>query len=218
MPDSKQARAAQERAKTRLAISHGERDATRRRRRIGGLVALVVLIAIVAVVAVVIGNRDNNKSSTASTATTVATPTTAAALASAKGKPCVAMKGPLPKGAPNVPVPVGPPPDKLVTKDLKVGTGTEVTRTMQNVSVDYIGVSCSTGEIFDSSYSRNQPFSVNMTGGVIDGWLQGIPGMKVGGSRMLVIPPSLGYGTAGQPPTIAPDQTLIFVVDVKDAK
>jgi len=218
MPDSKQARAAQERAKTRLAISHGERDATRRRRRIGGLVALVVLIAIVAVVAVVIGNRDDNKSSTASTATTVATPTTAAALASAKGKPCVAMKGPLPKGAPNVPVPVGPPPDKLVTKDLKVGTGTEVTRTMQNVSVDYIGVSCSTGEIFDSSYSRNQPFSVNMTGGVIDGWLQGIPGMKVGGSRMLVIPPSLGYGTAGQPPTIAPDQTLIFVVDVKDAK
>jgi len=218
MPDSKQARAAQERAKTRLAISHGERDATRRRRRIGGLVALVVLIAIVAVVAVVIGNRDDNKSSTASTATTVATPTTAAALASAKGKPCVAMKGPLPKGAPNVPVPVGPPPDKLVTKDLKVGTGTEVTKTMQNVSVNYIGVSCSTGEIFDSSYSRNQPFPVNMTGGVIDGWLQGIPGMKVGGSRMLVIPPSLGYGTAGQPPTIAPDQTLIFVVDVKDAK
>jgi peptidylprolyl isomerase len=221
MPDSKQARAAQERAKTRLAISHGERDAAKRRRRIGGGAGLVVIIAIVAVVAVALGNRGNNNSSTASTPSTVAdknTPTTVATLASAKGKPCVAMKGALPKGAPSVPVPVGPPPDKLVTKDLKVGTGTEVTKSMQNVTVNYIGVSCSTGEIFDSSYSRNQPFPVSMTGGVIDGWLQGIPGMKVGGSRMLVIPPSLGYGVQGSPPKIAPDETLIFVVDVKDAK
>jgi peptidylprolyl isomerase len=222
MPDSKQARAAQQRAKTRLAVSHGERDAARRRRRVGGLVGLVVIIAIVAIIAVVLGNRDNGSAKPSAhpndTATSVATPTSTAALASAKGKPCVAVKGPLPKGAPAVPVPVGPPPDKLETKDLKIGTGTEVTKTMQNVSVNYIGVSCSTGKIFDSSYSRNQPFTANMTGGVIDGWLQGIPGMKVGGSRMLVIPPSLGYGASGSPPLIAPDETLVFVVDVKDAK
>jgi peptidylprolyl isomerase len=82
------------------------------------------------------------------------------------------------------------------------------------VTVNYIGVSCSTGAIFDSSWSRSQTFDADLSGGVIQGWQQGIPGMKVGGERELVIPPSLGYGTDGSPPTIAPNETLIFVVDV----
>ena len=195
----------------------------------GGVIGLVVIIVIVGIVAAVLGNQsDDNSTPTVAdkqsndqnTGTSVATPSTAAtaAAASAKGKPCVALKDPLPKGAPNVPVPVGPPPAQLVTKDLKPGTGTEVTKDMTEVTVNYIGVSCSTGKIFDSSYASGQPFTANMTGGVIDGWLQGIPGMKVGGSRLLVIPPALGYKAAGSPPLIAGDETLVFVVDVTAAK
>ncbi len=123
------------------------------------------------------------------------------------------MKGTLPKGAPAVPIIPGPPPTTLTTHDIKVGTGATVAKDAK-VTVNYIGVSCSTGEIFDSSWSRNQPFQADLSGGVIEGWQQGIPGMKVGGERELIIPPSLGYGAEGSPPTIAPNETLIFVVDV----
>ena len=123
------------------------------------------------------------------------------------------MKGKPPAGQPTVPVPVGSPPTKLATKDLKVGTGPVVTNQMTNVSVEYIGVSCSTGEVFDSG---TYPLNIK-AGGVIQGWLQGIPGMKVGGSRLLEIPPALGYGSQGSPPKIAPDETLFFVVNVKSA-
>ena len=137
-------------------------------------------------------------------------------LASALGKPCVATTGALPAGAPAVPVQTGPPPTKLVIKDLKVGSGAAVTAS-QTLTVDYIGVSCSTGKIFDSSYSRNQPATFALSA-VIPGWQQGIPGMKVGGERLLGIPPALAYGTAGRPPTIAPDETLWFVVHVRSAK
>src|SRR5262249_55578485 len=108
------------------------------------------------------------------------------------------------------------PPTTLVTKDLKAGTGAVIKAT-QTVTVDYIGVSCSTGKIFDSSYSRGQPatFGLNQ---VIKGWTNGITGMKVGGERLLGIPPALGYGTTGQPPDIAPNETLWFVVHVRSAK
>ena len=87
----------------------------------------------------------------------------------------------------------------------------------QTLTVNYIGVSCSTGKIFDSSYKSGQPASFPLTG-VIPGWQQGIPGMKVGGQRLLGIPPALGYGSQGAPPDIAPDETLWFVVEVVDAK
>ncbi|HEY5012404.1 MAG TPA: FKBP-type peptidyl-prolyl cis-trans isomerase [Acidimicrobiia bacterium] len=114
-----------------------------------------------------------------------------------------------------MPVQTGPPPTKLVTKDLKAGTGA-VVKTGQTLSVDYIGVSCSTGKIFDSSYSRGQPASFPLSG-VIPGWQQGIPGMRVGGERLLGIPPALAYGSTGQG-GIAPGETLWFVVHVLSAK
>ena len=100
-------------------------------------------------------------------------------------------------------------------KDLKIGTGA-IVKPGATVTVDYIGVSCSTGKIFDSSYSRNQPATFPLSG-VIPGWTQGIPGMRVGGERLLGIPPALGYGSSGQPPEIAPDETLWFVVHVRSA-
>jgi peptidylprolyl isomerase len=113
-------------------------------------------------------------------------------------------------------VQVGPPPTTLVVQDLTPGTGATVEPT-STVTVDYIGVSCSTGAIFDSSYSRGQPttFPLNQ---VIPGWSQGLTGMKVGGSRLLGIPADLAYGSEGRPPTIAPDEALWFVVDVRNVQ
>jgi len=72
-------------------------------------------------------------------------------------------------------------------------------------------------EEFDSSWSRNaEPFEFQLGGGmVIPGWDEGVQGMKVGGRRELVIPPDLAYGPQGQPPTIAPNETLVFVIDLE---
>jgi peptidylprolyl isomerase len=134
-------------------------------------------------------------------------------LASAAGKPCVAVTDALPAGAPEVPVQVGTPPTSLVSKDLQPGTGAEATAS-STVTVDYIGVSCSTGKVFDTSYGKT-PATFPL-GNVIPGWQQGIPGMKVGGTRLLGIPPSLAYGAQGYPPDIAPDETLWFVVQLKN--
>jgi len=115
---------------------------------------------------------------------------------------------------PVVVVPGGPPPTKLVVKDLVPGTG-KVLAAGQTITVNYVGVLYKGGKEFDSSWQRNQPFSTALSpGSVIKGWVQGLPGMRVGGRRELIIPPSLGYGKAGSPPTIPPNSTLIFVVDL----
>lgn len=115
---------------------------------------------------------------------------------------------------PVVTVPSGPAPTHLVTKDLVTGTG-QTAKAGETVTVNYVGVLYKTGKEFDSSWSRNQPFTTPLTAGsVIPGWVQGIPGMKVGGRRELIIPASLAYGKAGSPPTIPPNSPLVFVVDL----
>ena len=115
---------------------------------------------------------------------------------------------------PVVVVPTGPAPTKLVTKDLVTGTGATV-KPGQTVTVNYVGELYKSGKEFDSSWSRNQPFTTPLSAGsVIPGWVQGIPGMKVGGRRELIIPPSLAYGAKGSPPTIPPNSPLVFVVDL----
>jgi FKBP-type peptidyl-prolyl cis-trans isomerase len=106
---------------------------------------------------------------------------------------------------------------QLVSHDLVKGTGA-VAQPGQTVTVNYVGVLCKTGTEFDSSWKRNQPFTTALSpGGVIPGWVRGIPGMQVGGRRELVIPPALAYGKAGSPPTIPPNSTLVFVVDLLSA-
>jgi peptidylprolyl isomerase len=132
------------------------------------------------------------------TSTTVSTP---------KVPPQLASK-------PTVTPPKGPAPNHLVTKDLIPGTGA-VVHAGQTVTVNYVGVLYKTGKEFDSSWSRHQPFTTALTNGsVIPGWVKGIAGMRVGGRRELIIPPSLGYGKRGSPPTIPPNSTLVFVVDL----
>jgi peptidylprolyl isomerase len=115
---------------------------------------------------------------------------------------------------PKVTVPKGDPPAGLQIKDLKVGDGPEAA-SGNNVTVQYVGVSYSTGTQFDASWDRGQPFTFQLGAQqVIPGWDQGVAGMKVGGRRELIIPPDLGYGESGSPPDIRPNETLIFVIDL----
>lgn len=120
------------------------------------------------------------------------------------------------KTKPEVEVPEGKPPKELETRDIEVGDGAEV-QSGDTVTVEYVGVSYKTGEEFDSSWEREEPFTFQLgSGAVIPGWDQGLVGMKVGGRRELIIPPDLAYGKTGSPPAIGPNETLIFVVDLVD--
>ncbi|MDQ1439726.1 MAG: hypothetical protein QOK43_3355 [Acidimicrobiaceae bacterium] len=193
----------------RLAREAAQAKAAAQRRR---AVRLVVGVLAVAALVAFITTRGGKSSDITTTGST----TTVPEASSAAGQPCVPIADPLPAGAPAVPVKVGPPPTQLVKEDLKEGTGATV-GAKDTVTVNYIGVSCSTGKIFDSSYSRGQPATFGLTG-VIKGWTDGIPGMKVGGQRLLGIPPDQGYGAQGSPPDILPDETLWFVVEIVDTK
>jgi len=115
---------------------------------------------------------------------------------------------------PAVIVPDTAPPSDLVIVDDQVGDGDEAAAG-QGVTVHYVGVSWSTGQQFDASWDRDEPFRFGLGAGqVIEGWDQGVAGMKVGGRRTLHIPPHMGYGAQGAGGVIAPNETLIFVVDL----
>jgi peptidylprolyl isomerase len=104
----------------------------------------------------------------------------------------------------------GPAPAELKSEDINVGSGAEVLPT-STLTVHYTLMNWATGEVLESSWSSGQPATFPLSG-VIAGWQQGLPGTKVGGRRLLVIPPALGYGpSVGHP---LEKETLIFVVDI----
>jgi len=114
---------------------------------------------------------------------------------------------------PEVDYPEGTPPKALEITDIWEGDG-KVAGAGDTVEVHYVGVSYSTGEEFDASWNTGQAFQLALgSGQVIQGWEQGLIGMKPGGRRLLVIPPDLGYGASGSPPKIKPNETLLFVID-----
>ncbi len=107
--------------------------------------------------------------------------------------------------------------EKMVIEDVKIGTGDVVAATGNTLVVHYSG-RLQNGEEFDSSRSRGEPFSFTLgEGRVIPGWEQGLLGMKVGGERVLVIPPELGYGSRSVGP-IPANATLVFVVELIEIK
>jgi FKBP-type peptidyl-prolyl cis-trans isomerase len=100
----------------------------------------------------------------------------------------------------------------LTIEDVTIGTGAEA-RPGRTVTVHYTGT-LDNGSRFDSSRDRG-PFSFLLGGGrVIQGWDQGVAGMRVGGVRRLVIPAELGYGDQGAPPVIPPRSTLHFEIEL----
>jgi peptidylprolyl isomerase len=111
---------------------------------------------------------------------------------------------------PQVGAPSGTPPAQLTTKDIIVGTGAEVLPT-STLTVHYYLMAWSTGKVIESSWI-GQPATFPLAQ-VVEGWQKGLPGAKVGGRRLLVLPPEMGYGAAGSGP-IGPNETLIFVVDI----
>ena len=116
---------------------------------------------------------------------------------------------------PTITVPAGDTPTELQTEDHVVGDGPEAVAGAQ-INVDYVGVSWSTGQEFDASWNRGDTLSFTLGAGqVIQGWDQGVQGMRVGGRRTITIPPDLGYGAAGAGGVIAPNETLIFTVDLR---
>jgi peptidylprolyl isomerase len=119
---------------------------------------------------------------------------------------------------PEVDFPDGPPPQDLQIVDEVVGNGTEA-RAGMTVQAHYVGVAYSTGEEFDASWNRGQPLDFRLGAGqVIPGWDQGIQGMRVGGRRRLTIPAHLAYGDRGAGGVIKAGESLIFVVDLVDAR
>jgi peptidylprolyl isomerase len=150
------------------------------------------------------------------TATSTSTSTTSTTTTATTTTPTITTPktGPLSK-EPTITVPSGAPPKTLAEQDLIKGTGATAADG-DTITVNYVGAVYSTGKVFDSSWQRHSTFTLPGplgSGSVIKGWDEGIVGMRVGGRRELIIPPSLGYGATGDPP-IPGNATLIFIVDL----
>jgi peptidylprolyl isomerase len=140
-------------------------------------------------------------------------PTTQAQVATAQPKAAATQ----PSATAPPPAPKPPSNEKLEIKDLVIGKGPEA-KAGDDLEVHYTGT-LQDGKEFDSSKRRGTPFAFKLGAGrVIKGWDQGVVGMKVGGKRKLVIPPSLGYGETGSPPVIPPNATLNFEIELVSIK
>jgi FKBP-type peptidyl-prolyl cis-trans isomerase len=171
-----------------------------------------ILFACLALVGAGCGDSDDSStSSSESTATSTESSGESSTESGGSAKESGRVVG---RAEPEVTVPSGPPPKKLEIKDLEKGTGATA-KTGDEVTVQYTGVGYDSEEEFDSSWSSGEPFAFPLGAGmVIKGWDQGVAGMKVGGRRELIIPANLAYGPEGRPPSIGPNETLIFVIDL----
>lgn len=112
---------------------------------------------------------------------------------------------------PQIEIQPGPAPEDVVIEDITVGDGAEA-QPGGLVKVHYVGVDFETGEEFDSSWDRGQAIEFPLAG-LIAGWQEGIPGMKEGGRRKLIIPPEAAYGPAGGGHPLS-GRTLVFIIDL----
>jgi len=186
----------------------------RRRNTIAGAAAgTAAVIGTIVALSLTVLSGGSSSTSAADKVSPTPTPTPSVTPAAAPKK-CAAIKPNPPDPAdPKVPPVTGKPPTKLVVKDIKKGHG-QPAKANDKLTVNYVGISCSTGKVFDASYPKHQTFPVTLgQGQVIPGWDKGLVGMREGGRRELIIPASLGYGPTGSGP-IAPNETLIFVVDL----
>ncbi len=181
------------------------------RRRLVAVAATALLVLLAACS----DDSDGNVVADATEDTGLPTQPAPTTLATAAGAECVeATDVPEAEGKPTVEMPVGEVPTELQVTDITEGDGAEA-ELGSTITVDYVGIACSTGMQFDASYDSGQPAEFALEeGGLIMGWTEGIPGMKVGGQRMLVIPPDLAYGAEGNQ-GIAPGEALVFVIDLK---
>ena len=172
--------------------------------------SFLVAFAALALAAAGCGDDNNDKSSADSDSTATATTDATTEPTTTTPETTTAPT----RSKPKVDIPSGPAPKKLTIKDLKKGTGAAA-KSGDTLTVNYVGVLFKGGKEFDNSYDRGQPFPFQLGAGmVIPGWDNGLVGMKVGGRRMLIIPPKDGYGASGSGP-IPANATLVFVVDLQ---
>jgi peptidylprolyl isomerase len=177
------------------------------------LITLTLAVVLSAGVAACGEDDEPAGSGTGSQETATPTPTPTAAAAGIEA--IVQGIGKDTKSKPEVPAPEGDPPPELVIRDIVRGKGPKA-KAGDELTMQYVGISWSNGEQFDASWDRGaEPFAFQLGAGmVIPGWDQGLVGLRKGGRRLLIIPPEMGYGPSGTPDgTIAPNETLIFVVD-----
>jgi peptidylprolyl isomerase len=199
-----------------------------------------IIVGVIAVVVIVSGALlfSGGKSTTSTTTTTIAsaggttttapttttTSPTSTSTSSTIANSYPPVKDPSPVGtwgtAPTVVVPAGAPPTGLEVSNLINGSGLPAEQG-STLTVQYVLATYSTRKVVQSSWTSKAfgPFSLSTTGtatlsGVIPGWVDGLVGMRVGGRRELVIPPSLGYGDQSPGSGIAANDTLVFVVDL----
>lgn len=222
---------ARERYERKRAEYAAKRARQRRRNAVLSAVGAVILIAgFTTWIVVGVGGDDAKPAAAGPTTTASPSPSTSPSPAPTVAPGCtsqpLAIASPQPNfpilpGAaapelatpPTITVPAGAIPTALKTKDIAVGTGPTVGAD-DTVTINYAGYNYLNCASFDSSWSKQQYATFALNGGTIEGFAKGIAGMKVGSRREIIIPPSLGYGEAGSPPAIGPNETLVFIVDV----
>ena len=205
-----------QKAARRQKIEAQQRAAKRRKTIQRTSIVVVVAIAIIVSAALLFRGK-----STPTTTTTVAaaptTTTTTPATTSTAAVHFAPVASPSPAGtfgkAPTVIVPAGPPPTTPEMSNLITGTG-PAAKDGQSLTVQYVLATYSTRKVIQSSWTA-QPFTFTLGAGhVITGWDKGLVGMRVGGRREIILPPSLGYGAVARGGGIAANDTLVFVVDL----
>jgi peptidylprolyl isomerase len=200
-----------QKAARREKIERQQRQYQRKRNVRRGIIVAIVAVLVVGTAALLFSGNKKPKAVATTTSTTIATTTTTTI-----PKTFPAVKDPSPAGtfgkAPTVIVPPGKPPTTMEVTNLINGTGT-VAETGESLEVRYVLATYSSGKVIQSDWTST-PFTFTLGTGVITGWDEGIPGMRVGGRRELVIPPALGYRDEDPGGGIAANDTLVFVVDL----
>jgi peptidylprolyl isomerase len=221
VPSDKRAR---QRAAREMRLA-AEAKAKKRRKQIRNAIIVVVIAAVIILIVFVTSSSNPPKKSATTTTTTTSTTapsTTSTTVAGSTTTTVPPTIGTIPAAdrspagtagkAPTVVVPTGSPPTQLETADLITGTGATA-KTGDSLTVQYVLATYSSRKTVQSSWT-SQAFTFTLGQGVIQGWDDGVVGMKVGGRRELIVPPSLGYGASSPGSGIAANDTLVFVIDL----
>ncbi len=218
MPSDKRAR---QRAAREMRLA-AEAKAKKRRKQIRNVIVVAVIAGIVIGIVFLTSSSSPPKKSATTTTTTTTAPTTTTTSVAGSTTTVPPAIGAIPAAdlspagtagkAPTVVVPPGSPPTQLESADLITGTG-PAAKTGDSLTVQYVLATYSSRKTVQSSWT-SQPFTFTLGQGVIQGWDEGVVGMKVGGRRELIVPPSLGYGSTAQGAGIAANDTLVFIIDL----
>jgi peptidylprolyl isomerase len=209
-----------QKAARRQKLEQMER-ANKRRKNIRRGVIVAIVAAVVVGSAALLFSGKNTPPTTTTTTTTQSTTTTTVATTTTTLPPISigTIADPSPAGVfgkqPTMVIPTGAPPTQLESANLITGTGS-VARDGDTLTVEYVLGSYSSRKVVQTSWT-GQPYVVNglNTTTVIPGWVYGVAGMRVGGRRELIIPPSLGYGDSSPGGGIAKNDTLVFIIDLE---